>query len=107
MTTMYPKTLFLMPTNSIIWLEGDGNYTRVHLNNGKFQSIPYTLKFLAEKLPDFVRIHKSSLVNPSYVQELTNKGYQDYWLKLSSGHILSVSRKRMPQTAIKLNLPTP
>jgi DNA-binding LytR/AlgR family response regulator len=104
---MYPKTLFSIPTHSIIWLEGDGNYTRIHLQNGKLQSLPYTLKFISEKLPDFVRIHKSSLVNPIYVQELTSKGYQDYWVRLSSGHTLSVSRKRMPQTAVKLNLPTP
>ncbi|SOD93160.1 LytTR family DNA-binding domain-containing protein [Spirosoma fluviale] len=107
MMTAYPKLLFLMPTNSIIWLEGDGNYTRMHLQDGKYQSIPYTLKYIANKLPDFVRIHKSSLINPVYVQELTSRGYQDYWVKLSSGQVLSVSRKRIVQTATKLNLPKP
>ena len=103
----YPKALFSMSMPSIVWMEGDGNYTRVHLSNGRIESLPYTLKLLAGKLPDFVRIHKSSLVNPMYVQELNSRGYRDYYMKLSSGHVLSVSRKRIQQITVNLNIAMP
>ena len=106
-TEIYPKALFSMSTPSIIWMEGDGNYTRVHLSNGRVELLPWTLKLLSSKLPDFVRIHKSSLINPQYVGELKSRGYRDYYIKLNSGQILSVSRKRIHQTASKLNLPLP
>ena len=104
---IYPKALFSMPTPSIIWMEGDGNYTRVHFSSGRIESLPYTLKLIESKLPDFVRIHKSSLVNPIYVQELNSRGYRDYYMKLSSGHILSVSRKRIHLITKNLNMVLP
>ena len=106
-TEMYPKALFSLSTPSIVWMEGDGNYSRIHLSNGKVELLPWTLKLLSGKLPDFVRIHKSSLINPMYVGEFKSRGYRDYYVKLSSGEVLSVSRKRIHQTAVKLNMPLP
>lgn len=104
---LHSEKFFLNPTISIMWLEGDGNYTRVHLENGHTHLLPYTLKFLNGKLPDFVRVHKSSLVNPSHAEKLLTNGYRDYAVRLSNGVILPVSAKRLPQASTRMNLPVP
>ncbi|GAB2546155.1 LytTR family DNA-binding domain-containing protein [Spirosoma aerophilum] len=100
----YPKALFSLHKPSIVWLEGDGNYSRIHLADGRYESLPYTLKILEEKLPAFVRIHKSSLVNPIYIQEIRNWGQKSYYLKLTSGQVLVVSSKRVSELEKNLNL---
>ena len=53
-----------------------------------------TLKALPEKLPtsDFVRIHKSSIVNINHVTEFTSRLNGDYDTTMEDGTILRVSR---------------
>jgi DNA-binding LytR/AlgR family response regulator len=99
-----PKTLASLPVDLIIWMEGDRNYTRVHLLNSHFQTLPYTLKYMSDRIPDLVRVHKSVLVNPRYVQMITMRGYRDYVLVLENGSLLPISQKRLPEAADKLNL---
>jgi DNA-binding LytR/AlgR family response regulator len=53
------------PVNTIVYIEGKGNYSIIHLKNQKQVVMAKTLKkFEAQlRLNQFVRIHKSYLVN--------------------------------------------
>src|SRR5215217_6017966 len=52
----------------ITHLEGEGNYTYIHTRQGKKHLVSKTLKVVVEILNvDFIRIHKSYIVNPMYV----------------------------------------
>ena len=57
---------------NIVWLEADGNYTTIHLINNKRHVIRTTLAEMEEQLPsdNFIRIHKSYVVNKKHVTEV-------------------------------------
>jgi len=80
--------------NSIMYCEGDQNYTKIHLVSGKYILVSKTLKYVEELLPAdvFFRIHKSFLVNLNYVEKyLRIDGHKIY---LDNGTQLDVASRR-------------
>jgi len=76
----------------ITLLEGDGNYTYVYTSSGRKYLICKTLKWLACKLDsNFIRVHKSFLVNSDYVIGCAQDGRA---LKLRCGNEAVVSRRK-------------
>ena len=62
----------IVPFEKIMYLEGEGNYTRFHIQKDSCFSC-HTLKHYVLKLPNyFVRVHRKYLVNLNYV-EVINK----------------------------------
>ena len=57
---------------NILWLESDGNYTSINLKNDKRRVVRVTLSDLEEQLAsnNFIRIHKSFLVNKIHITEV-------------------------------------
>ena len=84
-------THFLVP-DEIIRLQADRNYTEFHLNSGKKIVSARTLKEFEILMEDynFIRSHKSHLINPSHVRMYDHEGY----LVLSDGTRVIVSRRR-------------
>lgn len=84
---------FFFDPKDIIRLEGESNYTRFFLSNHKPVLVSKTLKEYEELLTayDFIRVHKSFLVNRSFVQHMDRDGV--LWLKDGS-HILVSRRKK-------------
>ncbi len=91
------------PVHEIVWLEGDGNYTKVHFQNRRERLITRTLKWFDDELTDFLRIHRSILVNPHFVRQLIRRDDNTVILQLKDGSKLAVSRRRIRQTNIDLN----
>lgn len=58
--------------SSILWIEADGNYSTIHLKDSRRRVIRQSLSELQEQLPmpDFIRIHKSYLVNKEHIVQL-------------------------------------
>ena len=63
----------IVKVNEIIRCKADNNYTEIYLLNGKKHIISKTLKFYEDLLKemDFVRVHKTHLVNIQYVKKYT------------------------------------
>lgn len=81
---------------TIIRLQGAGNYTIVHLLSApKPIMVTETLKYFEERLPDFIRVNKSELINPVYVSRLNYIDGKRMHVELKNGLNLSVSRRRM------------
>lgn len=59
----------------IIYIEGDSNYSIFMLKNGRIITSCKTLKVIMDELPikDFIRIHKSYLVNVQYLKNYNSK----------------------------------
>ena len=94
------RTIFLTP-DIITFLEGEGNYTFIYTNAGKRYLVSKTLKSLAEILADnFIRVHKSYLVNSDYVVERME---DDRMLKMSCGKEVIVSRRKIKEISGILN----
>ena len=53
----------------IAYMTGESNYTRIHFVDAPPQIHARTLGYFAELLPEFVRIHKTYLVNPSHITD--------------------------------------
>jgi DNA-binding LytR/AlgR family response regulator len=66
------KVLMRINCNTIAWLETDENYVMIYLADGKRKSVRVPLSELLQQLPEkqFVRIHKSYVINKKYVSEL-------------------------------------
>lgn len=78
----------------IVWIQGDGNYSRIHYKDGKTFLVSQTLKWFEERMTTFIRIHKSGLINPEHLSEL-KKEYRQVTVRLSNGVELNVSRRRL------------
>lgn len=84
--------VFFYATSEIIYCEGVSNYTRFHLVNKPPMLVSKTLKEYEELLADhqFLRVHKSFLVNLSYVVKFAKDGC----LWLNNGKSIAVSRRK-------------
>ncbi len=78
----------------IMMLEGEGNYTHVHLSNGKKILLSKTLKEFCELFQQngFARIRKSYLVNLNYLKEVNLSG--DISVTMQTGQRIEISRRR-------------
>lgn len=90
------KTL-VVQGQDITHLQGAGNYTFVHTQQGKKYLVCKTMKTLQVGLPDnFVRVHKSYIVNALYVTSRVHP----LFLLLNSGIKVPIARRRIHQVKI-------
>jgi len=75
------------------WVEGAGDYLRLHTRSGT-PLIRETFKELLQRLDParFVRIHKSAVINSSFVAKIRPAASGDYEVELDDGTTLTVSR---------------
>ncbi|SHF99877.1 LytR/AlgR family response regulator transcription factor [Pedobacter caeni] len=92
----------LISIDDIIHIEADSNYSIFHLANKETITVSKVLKEYEEILPDhqFVRIHKSSIVNLNYLKEYNSKNGVEVILK--NGEKIAVSRRRASDFAEKV-----
>jgi two-component system LytT family response regulator len=65
---------FINP-DDIVYIEGDNNYSNIHMKNGNKLVISKTLAYVEPKLSDypFLRIHKSHIINLKYIAKYVKK----------------------------------
>ncbi len=75
------------------WVDAAGNYVRLHAN-GESHMLRETMSRLEERLDDsqFIRIHRSTIVNIERIRELQQQFHGDYLVVLKSGQRLTLSR---------------
>ncbi len=100
--TSHPARLTACHTDSIVRIQGSGMYSLIFTGDGKKALSCYTLKRYEENLPEFVRISKSHMVNPDFVQSFRTLG-AECLVVLLSGEELPVSRRRESIVLYKLN----
>ena len=78
--------IVLVPVDEIYFIEADKNYAIIHLKDKSYR-MRTTLNDLDKKLfPEmFLRVHKSFIVNKSFVMELEPTFNQEFIVKLNSG----------------------
>ncbi|MFT4810571.1 MAG: two-component system LytT family response regulator [Paraglaciecola sp.] len=96
-----PGRIKLIDVEQINFITGAGNYVELHLFDDKVILHRETLTVLEGQLDPalFIRIHRSSIVRLSSLQELQSNDNGDYTVVLKSGDILTLSRSNK----IKLN----
>lgn len=83
----------LIRTENIIWIEADGNYSRIMTNDKKFM-VRYTLSGFVDQLDSekFYRISRSQIVNIDSVVKIKDHIYGNYIVELENGVSLKMSK---------------
>jgi len=82
-----------VPVNSIWWIDAAGDYMCVHTQDGT-HILRKTMKQLEELLDPkiFIRSHRSTIVNKNYIQKFCSQLNGEYYLVMTGGKELKVSR---------------
>lgn len=85
----------LVPISDIVAVTGADDYVELHLSNGRRLLHAARLDRLGEQLPeDFLRVHRSSIVNLTYAEALERHGRR-WRLSLHGVGPLTVSQSRL------------
>jgi len=85
--------VFFLNTGEIDWIEAEGNYVNIHTGK-KSHLLRETISGLEGQLDprEFVRIHRSAIVNISRIKELQPWSHGEYHVILNDGTRLTLSR---------------
>lgn len=90
--------IVLLRVGDVDWVQAEGNYVRLHVGE-RSCLIRETLRNLAERLDprQFLRIHRSTIVNLDRVKELRPWFAGDFIVALKDGTELKLSRGYRPR----------
>ncbi|HSR49622.1 MAG TPA: LytTR family DNA-binding domain-containing protein [Acidobacteriota bacterium] len=96
------RTFFVDPSD-VLWVGAEGSYVRLHCK-GRSYLLRRTLRSLHEALRSsgFIRIHRSTVINRAYVQEIRPRSHGDYSVILYDGTHLNASRNYRSRLLEKL-----
>jgi len=79
------EKIVLIPLNEVLFIEADKNYAVIYLKDKSYR-MRTTLNELGERMNPglFIRVHKSYIVNKSFVHELEPTFNREYIIKLTS-----------------------
>jgi two-component system, LytTR family, response regulator len=84
--------IVIVRTDSVDWIEAAGNYAALHVGKEE-HLIRETMNTLEDKLPaQFVRIHRSVIVNSDRISEMFPSSHGDYFVMLADQTRLTMSR---------------
>jgi two-component system, LytTR family, response regulator len=85
----------LLPVEQITWIEAEGMYAKIHTRDGGTHPHRGLIGSLEEALDphQFVRIHRSAIVNIDLVSELRQDAHGDYIAVLRDGTEVRVGRR--------------
>lgn len=83
----------IVPVTEIDWIEASDNHVRLHTATARYL-VRATIKTMEQQLDpgQFIRVHRSTIVNLSRVRKLQPLFGGEYQLRLSSGACLTLSR---------------
>ncbi|WP_276088633.1 LytTR family DNA-binding domain-containing protein [Pedobacter sp. JY14-1] len=96
----------LVSIDDIVHIEADSNYSVFYFTGREQITVSKVLKEYEEILPQdqFIRIHKSSIVNLNYIKEYNYRN--GYEVLMKNGEKIAVSRRRASDLAEKLRIYT-
>ncbi|HZS08644.1 MAG TPA: LytTR family DNA-binding domain-containing protein [Blastocatellia bacterium] len=85
---------FLLRTDEIDWISAEGKYVRLHVGQNSYLLRESISELEARLDPSsFLRIHRSTIVNPDRIQELHQMFHGEYEVILRGGVRLTLSRR--------------
>lgn len=93
------QKLLPVETSAIMWIEAEGDYARLHLQQGKSVLCSMGVGLLQERLDPaaFTRVHRSYIVHLAAVRHLESDGEGGYFAVLKDGARIRVSRSYAPK----------
>jgi DNA-binding LytR/AlgR family response regulator len=86
----------LVNSHNVVYIEGENNYSHIHLNTSEVHKTSKTLKWYDNKLKDYGFFRsKSFLINRSYIKEIGNGRIRCVYM--TTGACLPISHKKMDE----------
>ncbi|WP_299465316.1 LytTR family DNA-binding domain-containing protein [uncultured Microscilla sp.] len=97
--------IFFVKTKDVEWVESAGNYLKLHIGKN-IHLIRETMNAFEQKLnpQEFVRVHRSFLVNIEAIHHLESWGNTEFTITLSSGYKVQSGRSYYSSIRQKLQL---
>ncbi len=94
-----------VPVKDILWVDAAGDYMCVHTNENT-HILRKTMKQLEETLDPriFIRSHRSTIVNKNYINKFCSQLNGEYYLVMTNGKELKVSRSYKDKVKQIVNL---
>lgn len=90
-TVRYGERLRLIDPDSVLWVQAEGDYVRIHTGEGA-HLLRTTMASIARRLgPRFLRVHRSTLVRMGFIREITPRGRGRHSIVLQDGQRRNVS----------------
>ncbi|MCX2585430.1 LytR/AlgR family response regulator transcription factor [Pedobacter sp. MR22-3] len=104
LTLPYGQGFKMVDVDDIIYIEADSNYSVLHFADQDKITVSKVLREFEELLPSdqFVRIHKSSIINLNHLKEYNSKNGLQVFLK--NGESINISRRRASDFFEKIKL---
>ena len=97
------QKIILVKPEDILYCKSDGSYTTVFMSNGEKYLVSKSMKYVEDLLSnDFIRIHKSYIVNIFEIKEFIKQGNGE--IILTNGKIIPISRTHRKQVMEALNI---
>lgn len=99
------KTIFIN-TIDIKYIKADRYYAEIHTTENGKHIIRQSLNSLMESLDTekFCRIHRSTIVNKNFIQEVIHSDYSEIDIKMSDGNLFRVSRSQKKEVFESLGI---
>lgn len=90
--------ILLFSIEDIMWIEAQGNYALLHLTTEN-NLVREKMDVLESKLEasKFIRIHRSTIVNISFIREFEDWGKGEYKIVMTTGKTFNVSKTYRPR----------
>jgi CheY-like chemotaxis protein len=88
----------------IVYLAGANNYTWLHFTDGRKQLVSKPLSYFEKRFPTFLRVHKTTIINPQYVWDwqCPLRRRMAGTIRMQGGTVLPVGRRRWQEVIKKL-----
>jgi membrane protein implicated in regulation of membrane protease activity len=86
------REIYFVAIDDIYYIESNGDYVLIHTSKGRFLK-DMTMKFFELHLPSdqFIRIHRSYIINLKYLTKLELYEKDTYQLQMKEGNVLKIS----------------
>ncbi|MPM48092.1 Transcriptional regulatory protein BtsR [bioreactor metagenome] len=83
-------------SSDVVYIEGDGNYSRFVLTDDDIRTVSRTLKDIGNELPEgFIRVHKKYFINKRYLLSFLRSSHECILVKDDIEHRIPVSVRMM------------
>jgi len=86
----------VIPVAEVVKIEAEDDYVWIFTKDKKFLK-KETMNYLEENLPEntFIRVHRSSIINVSFMDKIEKYGKESYLVKMKDGSQVNVSKSRV------------
>lgn len=95
-TASHGNNTHVLKPDEVIWAKADGNYVKLFTSD-RFFLKHISLTKLASEFPNYIRIHRSYLLNVDFLESISSLDHGDVAVKLRSGESLKCSRSYAPK----------